>query len=153
MQTSLEIVCLSSLGHKHILFKDLEDALALRRVPAALRLSDSERGYAIQPVSSRIHAEGFLTSRRYHRSFQVSACSGGVSDFLPLLFKSPRLCSWCDLLSSLLLWSCAKITRSKGKWDQALTESRKALKKRLNSTCIDPETIRGHAPRRYVTSS
>lgn len=60
------------------------------------------------------------------------------------------LCSRCDPSSSLPLWSCAKITRSKGKQGRALNGSTKALKKRLDSISIHPETIHGHPPQRYV---
>ena len=63
------------------------------------------------------------------------------------------LCSRCDPLSSLPLWSCAKITRSKGKRGRPLGESTKALKKRLDSIRIDPETIHGHPTPQYVTVS
>lgn len=66
--------------------------------------------------------------------------------------EPPPLCSRCDPLSSLPLWSCSKITRSKVKRGRPLGESSKALKKRLDSIRIDPETIHGHPPPWYVTA-
>lgn len=84
-------------------------------------------------------------SFRLHRK-RIQLSSATIQD--PL-----SLCSRCDRSSSLPLWSCAKITRSKGKQGRALNESTKALKKRLDSIHIDPETIDGHPPKRYVAYS
>ncbi|KAI9463873.1 hypothetical protein HD554DRAFT_2123484 [Boletus coccyginus] len=65
--------------------------------------------------------------------------------------KEPSsLCSRCDPVPSLPLWSCAKITRSMGKRRRLSGESTKALRRRLDSIHIDPETIHGH-PSSLVT--
>ncbi|KAN0078135.1 hypothetical protein V8E55_010192 [Tylopilus felleus] len=91
-----------------------------------------KEGYAKPPIPPK--PSGFLShQKRIQRSSAASATS-----------EPSSLCSRCDPLSSLPLWSCAKITRSTGKRGRPIGESTKALKKRLDSVRIDPETIHGH---------
>ncbi|KAF8553059.1 hypothetical protein OG21DRAFT_1485711 [Imleria badia] len=115
------------------------------------RSSVLEEGHEVQPVSPRCHplvkdwrakppippkSSGFHLHRK-----RIQPSTAAVQE-------PSSLCSRCDPLSSLPLWSCAKITRSKGKQGRPLGESTKALKKRLDSVRIDPETIHGHPPPR-----
>lgn len=99
-----------------------------------------KEGYAKPPIPPK--PSGFLShQKRIQRSSAASATS-----------EPSSLCSRCDPLSSLPLWSCAKITRSTGKRGRPIGESTKALKKRLDSVRIDPETIHGHPAPQYVPS-